>query len=192
MKAAGRRDINQASSSHHEIRLIFLFSFSIIPLARAQLLFATGSSEMDSKISTEVSAEEIPEGFTAADPNNSSAAAAGGGGGGGGAAAQAEAAEAQREAILQQALTPDALARLRRIKLVKPDKAKAVENAIASMAMQGRLPGQINEGKLVEMLERGAGAGAAGAKAGGGNVSIQRKKYAFDSDDDDDDDNDLL
>ena len=150
---------------------------------------------MDSKISTEVSADEIPEGFTAADPNNPSAAAAGGGGGGGGgggAAAQAEAAEAQREAILQQALTPDALARLRRIKLVKPDKAKAVENAIASMAMQGRLPGQINEGKLVEMLERGAGAGAAGAKAGGGNVSIQRKKYAFDSDDDDDDDDDLL
>ena len=105
---------------------------------------------------------------------------------------EAEAAEAQREAILQQALTPDALARLRRIKLVKPDKAKAVENTIASMAMQGRLPGQINEGKLVEMLERGAGAGAAGAKAGGGNVSIQRKKYAFDSDDDDDDDDDLL
>ena len=31
---------------------------------------------MDSKISTEVSADEIPEGFTAADPNNPSAAAA--------------------------------------------------------------------------------------------------------------------
>ena len=147
---------------------------------------------MDTKISTAVSADEIPEGFTAADPNNPSAGAAGGGGGAAAAAAQAEAAEAQREAILQQALTPDALARLRRIKLVKPDKAKAVENTIASMAMQGRLPGQINEGKLVEMLERGAGAGAAGAKAGGGNVSIQRKKYAFDSDDDDDDDDDLL
>ena len=139
------------------------------------------------KISTEISAEEIPEGFTAADPTNLDAAVAGGGGGGGGAsaaAAQAEAAQAQRESILQQALTPDALARLRRIKLVKPDKAKSVENAIASMAMQGRLPGPINEGKLVEMLERGAG--AAGA------VSIQRKKYAFDSDDDDDDDDDLL
>jgi len=154
---------------------------------------------MDTKISTEVSADEIPEGFTAADPNNPGAASTpaaaggGGGGGGGGAAAQAEAAEAQREAILQQALTPEALARLRRIKLVKPDKAKSVENAIASMAMQGRLPGQINEGKLVEMLERGAGAGgAAGAKAGSGNVSIQRKKYAFDSDDDDDNDDDLL
>lgn len=146
------------------------------------------------KISTEVSAEEIPEGFTAADPNNPDAAAAAGGGGGGAsaAAAQAEAAQAQREAILQQALTPDALARLRRIKLVKPDKAKSVENAIASMAMQGRLPGQINEGKLVEMLERGAGA-AGGAAAGSvGAVSIQRKKYAFDSDDDDDNDDDLL
>ena len=94
------------------------------------------------KISTEVSADEIPEGFTAADPSNLDAAAAGGGGASA-AAAQAEAAEAQREAILQQALTPDALARLRRIKLVKPDKAKSVENAIASMAMQGRLPGPI-------------------------------------------------
>lgn len=140
------------------------------------------------KISTEVSAEEIPEGFTAADPNNPDAAAvAGGGGGASAAAAQAEAAQAQREAILQQALTPDALARLRRIKLVKPDKAKSVENAIASMAMQGKLPGPVNEGKLVEMLERGAGA-AGGAAA----VSIQRKKYAFDSDDDDDNDDDLL
>lgn len=144
------------------------------------------------KISTEVSAEEIPEGFTAADPSNLDAAAAGGGGGGASAAAaQAEAAEAQREAILQQALTPDALARLRRIKLVKPDKAKSVEKAIASMAMQGRLPGPINEGKLVEMLERGAGT-AGGAAAGSGAVSIQRKKYAFDSDDDDDNDDDLL
>jgi programmed cell death protein 5 len=147
------------------------------------------------KISTEVSADEIPEGFTAADPNNPDAAsAAGGGGASAAAAAQAEAAQAQRDAILAQALTPEALARLRRIKLVKPEKAKSVENAIASMAMQGKLPGPINEGKLVEMLERGAGTGGAAgqAKAGSGAVSIQRKKYAFDSDDDDDNDDDLL
>lgn len=57
------------------------------------------------------------------------------------------------------------------------------------MAMQGKLPGQINEGKLIEMLERGVR--SAGQRDQGQKISIQRKRYAFDSDDDDDDD-DLL
>jgi hypothetical protein len=63
-----------------------------------------------------VSASEIPDGFSLAGPNNSS-----GGGGGGGpsdtAAEQAKQRQAQREAILEQAMTPDALARLRRVKV---------------------------------------------------------------------------
>ena len=57
-----------------------------------------------------VSASEIPDGFSLA-----------GGGGGGGpsdtAAEQAKQRQAQREAILEQAMTPDALARLRRVKV---------------------------------------------------------------------------
>lgn len=72
--------------------------------------------------------------------------------------------------------------------LVKADKASAVENQIVSMAMQGRLPGQVNEGKLIEMLE---GIGAKKSSAAN-KISIQRKKYAFDSDDDDDNDDDLM
>ena len=59
-----------------------------------------------------VSASEIPDGFSLA-----------GGGGGGGpsdtAAEQAKQRQAQREAILEQAMTPDALARLRRVKVSK-------------------------------------------------------------------------
>lgn len=59
-----------------------------------------------------VSASEIPDGFSLAGPN---------GGGGGGpsdaAAEQAKQRQAQREAILEQAMTPDALARLRRVKV---------------------------------------------------------------------------
>lgn len=56
------------------------------------------------------------------------------------------------------------------------------------MAMQGKLPGVINEGKLVEMLERiGRNESATTSK-----ISIQRKKYAFDSDDEDDNDDDLM
>jgi len=63
-----------------------------------------------------VSASEIPDGFSLAGPNSG-----GGGGGGGGpsdsAAEQAKQRQAQREAILEQAMTPDALARLRRVKV---------------------------------------------------------------------------
>jgi programmed cell death protein 5 len=67
---------------------------------------------------------------------------------------------------------------------VKADKAKAVEDLIASMAMQGKLPGPINEGRLIEMLER---LGAKEASANNNKISIQRKRYAFDSDEEDDD-----
>jgi programmed cell death protein 5 len=99
--------------------------------------------------------------------------------------------DAQKEAILEQALTSEALARLRRIKLVKREKAVQVENAIASMAVSGKLPGPINEGKLIEMIERG-NRSASSSSSAERTISIQRKKYAFDSDDDDDNDDDLL
>ena len=53
------------------------------------------------------------------------------------------------------------------------------------MAMQGKLPGRINEGRLIEMLE---GLGGKQNSSTSTRISIQRKQYAFDSDDDDDDD----
>lgn len=99
--------------------------------------------------------------------------------------------DAHKQAILEQALTSDALARLRRIKLVKPDRAVQLENVIASMAMSGKLTGPINEGKLIEMLERGSRSSSSSSSAER-TISIQRKKYAFDSDDDDDNDDDLM
>lgn len=57
-----------------------------------------------------------------------------------------------------------------------------------SMAMQGKLSGAINEGKLIEMVER---IGMSQPKSTS-KISIQRKKYAFDSDDEDDNDEDLM
>lgn len=68
---------------------------------------------------------------------------------------------------------------------MKPEKATAVENLIFSMAMQRKLPGRVNEGRLIEMLE---GLGAQQSAAASSKISIQRKRYAFDSDDEDDDD----
>ncbi|EED95275.1 predicted protein [Thalassiosira pseudonana CCMP1335] len=134
----------------------------------------------------EVAASEIPDGFFLADPSGgpkqpSSTASD-----------QAAQRDAQRQAVLEQAMTPDALARLRRVKLVKKDRASAVEAMIANMAMQGKLDCKISEGKLIEMLEGIHGAQQKKAGGDAGKISIQRKKYNFDSDDEDDNDDDLL
>mmetsp|Transcript_91 Transcript_91/g.107 ORF Transcript_91/g.107 Transcript_91/m.107 type:complete len:148 (-) Transcript_91:1194-1637(-) len=141
-----------------------------------------------------VSPNELPEGFTAVDPNNP-------GGPGGQQQNEAEykkqAIAEQKQMILEQALDREALARLSRIKMVKPAKAEQVENAIISQAMSGKLPGQISEAKLIEILERKeraaaqAEAAALSTGAGGSGIQIQRKRYNMDSDDEDDDDDDV-
>ena len=138
---------------------------------------------------------EIPEGFSRVDPN-AAGAASGGGGGGGGAGGGSNNREEQMQMILEQALTSDALARLRRIKLVKD--VTTVEKTIVSMVMTGKLLEPITEGKLIEMLERSNMAKASSSAASfsttnkKGSISIQRKKCAFDSDDDDNNDDDLM
>jgi programmed cell death protein 5 len=130
---------------------------------------------------------EVPEGFSRSDPN--------GGGGGGGQEAQQkqQQIQQQKEMILEQALDHDALARLGRIKMVKPERATSLENMIVSMAVQGKLPGKINEAKLIEILERSMRAkqGQGGNSDGSSGIQIQRKRYSLDSDDEDDDDDDV-
>ena len=136
---------------------------------------------MDNLAPANIDPNDLPAGFQAAAPS-------GGGSGNNHGASQAAAEDEQRLAILQQALTPEALARLRRIKLVKESNAKQVENGIIALAMSNKLPGRITEGKLIEMLERGSAAKSQKQAS----ISIQRKKYAFDSDDEDDNDDDLM
>jgi len=133
----------------------------------------------------DVAPSEIPDGFSMAGPGGAA------GGGGGAAADQAAQRDAQRQSILQQAMTPDALARLRRLKIVKKERATAVEAMIANMALQGKMESKVTEGKLIEMLEGIVGAQEL-KKGDAGKINIQRKKYNFDSDSDDDNDDDLL
>mmetsp|Transcript_62107 Transcript_62107/g.173461 ORF Transcript_62107/g.173461 Transcript_62107/m.173461 type:complete len:141 (-) Transcript_62107:73-495(-) len=129
-----------------------------------------------------VAAEELPDGFTmGGDPSGNA-------GGESEQQQKAQQIEDQRRMILEQACTQEALARLGRIRMVRESKAKAIENSIVSMALQGKLPGKINEGKLIEILERG---NAQNSGAQEGQISIQRKRYAFDSDDESDNDDDL-
>ncbi|CAJ1967276.1 unnamed protein product [Cylindrotheca closterium] len=121
---------------------------------------------------------QLPQGFTTIDPNSSNASNA--------AEQNQLQIQEKKQMILEQALTQEALARLGRIKMVKQEKAAAVENLVVSLVMQGKLPAKINEGKLIEMLERGARRGGQEAKQT--SIKVQRKRYSLDSDDEDDDD----
>ncbi|KAF4091828.1 hypothetical protein AMELA_G00041560 [Ameiurus melas] len=59
-----------------------------------------------------------------------------------------------RNTILAQVLDQSARARLSNLALVKPDKAKAVENYLIQMARMGQLGGKISESGLIEILEK--------------------------------------
>ncbi|XP_072321840.1 programmed cell death protein 5 [Eucyclogobius newberryi] len=59
-----------------------------------------------------------------------------------------------RNTILAQVLDQSARARLNNLALVKPEKAKAVENYLIQMARFGQLGGKISESGLIEILEK--------------------------------------
>ncbi len=92
---------------------------------------------------------------------------------------QRRAQEEQRGVMLHAVITPEARARLARIALVKPDKARRVEEIILNAARRGQLPEKVSEQRLVELLEQ------IQEKEGGGKtkVTIQRRRPAFDDDD---------
>ena len=124
-------------------------------------------------------------------------AAAGGAGGGMSVeemqAQQAQQAEreAQRESILDQILEPAAKDRIQRLKLVRGEKARAVEDSLIRAATTGALKQKVTEEQLVQMLEQFAGTDDKGDGAKKKGITIQRRKSAFDDDDDDDNDDDL-
>nr|XP_046205217.1 programmed cell death protein 5-like isoform X1 [Oncorhynchus gorbuscha] len=59
-----------------------------------------------------------------------------------------------RNSILAQVLDQSARARLSNLALVKPEKAKAVENYLIQMARMGQLGGKISETGLIDILEK--------------------------------------
>lgn len=60
--------------------------------------------------------------------------------------------EAQKEQILKQVLTSEARMRLNNIKMVKPELSDMVEQYLIGMATQGKIPGQINDEQLKQIL----------------------------------------
>jgi programmed cell death protein 5 len=59
---------------------------------------------------------------------------------------------AQKEQILKQVLTPEARMRLNNIKMVKPELSEMVEQYLIGMATQSKIPGQINDKQLKQIL----------------------------------------
>lgn len=59
---------------------------------------------------------------------------------------------AQKEQILKQVLTSEARMRLNNIKMVKPELSDMVEQYLIGMVTQGKIPGQINDEQLKQIL----------------------------------------
>ncbi|KAJ3290328.1 hypothetical protein HK104_006847 [Borealophlyctis nickersoniae] len=62
--------------------------------------------------------------------------------------------EEMRRGMLIQILDNEARERLARIKIVKEDKARAVEDMLIRMAQTGQLRGKVSEPQLIDMLEQ--------------------------------------
>ncbi|GAA5960508.1 hypothetical protein JCM3765_003659 [Sporobolomyces pararoseus] len=121
-------------------------------------------------------------------PGGSAGPAGGAGAGGEDQAAKMAAEEEQRRTIMRQILSTEARERLSRIALVKPERARAIEQLLMRMAQSGQLRGRVSEDQLIDVLdqveamEKGqSGSSGSGSKAAG-KITFTRKS-AYDSDD---------
>ena len=85
--------------------------------------------------------------------------------------------EEARQVLLSRAMTPEALERLKRVKLVKKEVAEQVERLIEQNAKAGRLKAIVQENDVVELLKKISSATENNTK-----VSFQRKKQFDESD----------
>ncbi|KCV67738.1 hypothetical protein H696_05847 [Fonticula alba] len=113
----------------------------------------------------------LPAGLSAQPP--------GGDGGDAESKARLKAQEDARLEMIHQILTPDARERLNRIAVVRPDKARGVEDLLVKMAQSGRLGGRVSEQQLVGMLEQ--------ISEQTGSTRETKIKFSRRGDDDDDD-----
>ncbi|XP_073297403.1 uncharacterized protein [Primulina huaijiensis] len=63
-------------------------------------------------------------------------------------------AEEQRQMMLTQLLTSEARGRLARIALVKPEKARGVEDVIIRAAQMGQITEKVSEERLISLLKQ--------------------------------------
>lgn len=94
--------------------------------------------------------------------------------------------EEARQVLLSRAMTPEALERLKRVKLVKREVVEQVERLIEQNARSGRLKAVIQENDIVELLNKYTAMASENR-----SVSFQRKKQFDEVDKNGDSDDDL-
>ncbi|WP_435196487.1 DNA-binding protein [Natronomonas sp. EA1] len=67
--------------------------------------------------------------------------------------AQRQKQEAQKKALLRQALTDSARKRLNSVRMSKPQFAEQVEQQVVALAQSGRLQGQIDDDQMRSLLK---------------------------------------
>ncbi|KAJ0017963.1 DNA-binding protein DDB_G0278111-like [Pistacia vera] len=91
--------------------------------------------------------------------------------------AQREADE-QRQMMLSQILSSEARERLSRIALVKPEKARGVEDILLRAAQMGQIGEKVSEERLISLLEQINTQNSKQTK-----VTIQRRRSVLEDDD---------
>jgi DNA-binding TFAR19-related protein (PDSD5 family) len=99
-----------------------------------------------------------------------------------------EARTEQRRQVVRSVLEPEALERLNRIGLVKPEKQTRLEELIFANVQRGVIKQKIDQGTFVDLLKQidSAPSATAAVSAGAGVVAgsgIQFRRRAFDDDD---------
>lgn len=94
---------------------------------------------------------------------------------------EAEARQEQRRSVVRSVLEPEALERLNRIGLVKPEKQQRLEELILANVQRGGIRQKIDEGTFVNLLHQ--------IEKAETSSTIQFKRRAFDDDSDIDLDN---
>ncbi|OWM73044.1 hypothetical protein CDL15_Pgr001158 [Punica granatum] len=87
-------------------------------------------------------------------------------------------ADERRQMMLSQILLPEARERLARIALVKPEKARSVEDVILRAAQMGQIVEKVTEERLISLLEQINTQTTKQTK-----VTIQRRRNVLEDDD---------
>ncbi|KAF3966435.1 hypothetical protein ACB098_05G119700 [Castanea mollissima] len=87
-------------------------------------------------------------------------------------------AEERRQMMLSQILSAEARERIARIALVKPEKARGVEDVLLNAAQRGQIVEKVSEERLISLLEQINTQTTRQTK-----VTIQRRRSVLDDDD---------
>ena len=91
--------------------------------------------------------------------------------------------------VCEACLDNGARSRLSSVALVKPERARMIENQIIQMVRSGRVQGQLGEETIVGMLKQ---ISSAQEKKAAVKISFAHRRTGWSDDDSDDNDDDLL